>query len=46
MFNMCMERSIDGSMIDPNGPFLPDMTNDQGLGDNAYLDPSYVEYDW
>ena len=43
--NLCIERSVDG-VFDPNGPSVPDSTNDQGLGGNAYLDPTYVEYDW
>ena len=32
--------------VDPNDPFLSDVTNDQGLGGHANLDPSYIEYDW
>ena len=29
--SLCMERSVDGSVFDPNGPSLPDVTNDQNL---------------
>ena len=29
--SLCMERSVDGSVFDPNGPSLPDVTNNQGL---------------
>ena len=43
---MCMIRILYGSVSDPNGPALPDMTNDQGLGGDANLDLSYVDYDW
>ena len=35
-----------GSVFDPNNLFLTDVMNDQGLGGDAYLDPSFVEYDW
>ena len=37
---------MDCFVFDPNDPFLPDVTNDQGLGGNAYLDPCYAEYCW
>ena len=43
--NLYIERSVE-SVLDPSGPSLPDVTNDQGLGGNAYLDPCFVEYDW
>ena len=33
-------------MFDPNDLFLSDVTNDQGLGCHANLDPSCIEYDW
>ena len=29
--SLCMERSEDGSVFDPNGPSLPDVTSDQNL---------------
>ena len=29
--SLCMERSVDGSVFDPNGASLPDVTNNQGL---------------
>ena len=35
-----------GSVFDPNGLSLRDVTIDQGIGSNAYLDPFYVEYGW
>ena len=30
--NLCIERPVDGSVFDLNGPFLSDVTNNQGLG--------------
>ena len=33
-------------MLDINGGGEPNKTNDQGLGGYAYLEPTYVEYDW
>ena len=41
-----LERSADSSVYDKNCPSLPDVTNDQGFGCNANLDPSFVENDW
>ena len=43
---MCITRSLYGSVSDPNGPSIPDVTNDQVLWGNACLNSSYVEYDW
>ena len=45
MYNLCIERPVE-SVLDPRVPSLPDTTNDQGLGGHAYLNPSYVVYDW
>ena len=39
-----MKCSLNGSVFDLNGLSLPDVTNDLGLGGDAYLDPSFVEY--
>ena len=43
--NMCIERPVTG-VFDVNGSGLPDETNDQGLSGYAYLEPTYVDYDW
>ena len=40
---MCIIRSLYGSVYDPNDLFLPDVISDQGLGGDAYLDPSFIE---
>ena len=33
--------------MDPSGPSLPDVTNEEGIGCYAYLDAgTFVEYDW
>ena len=40
---MCIIRSLYGSVFDLNDLFLTDVMNDQGLGYDAYLDPSFVE---
>ena len=37
---------MDCFVFDPNDPFLSDVTNDQGLGGHANLDPSCIEYNW
>lgn len=37
---------MDGSVFDLNSPFLPDVTNDQGLEGNSHLDSLYAEYYW
>ena len=41
--NMCIKRSLYGSVYDLNDLFLHDVMNDQGLGGDAYLNPSFVE---
>ena len=33
---------MDGSMFDPNGPSLFNVTIDDGLWGNAHFDPFYV----
>ena len=43
--NLCIERPVEG-VFDINGGGEPDKTDDQGLGGYAYLEPTYVEYDW
>ena len=43
---MGIESHVDCSVFDPNDLFLSDVTNDQGLGGHACLDPSCIEYDW
>ena len=43
---MGIESHVDCFVFDSNDPFLSDVTNDQGLGGNAYLDPCYAEYFW
>ena len=43
---MGIESHVDCFVFDSNDPFLSDVTNDQGLGGNAYLDPCYAEYCW
>ena len=44
--NLCTERPVETQFDPVNRDSLPDVTNDQGLGGHAYLDPSYCEYDW
>ena len=44
--NLSIESHGDCYLFDSNDPFLPDVTNDQGLGGHANLDPFYVEYGW
>ena len=43
--NLCIDRPVE-TVFDSNGPSLPDVTNNQGFGGHAYLDPSHVVYDW
>ena len=43
--NLCIERPVDEE-FDINGSSLPDKTNDEGLGGYAFIEPTYVEYDW
>ena len=45
IYHLSMEHSVDGTVFDHNGPSLLDVTNDQDLWGDAYLDPSFVEYD-
>ena len=40
--NMCIIRSLYGSVYDLNDLFLHDVTSDLGLGGDAYLDLSFV----
>ena len=41
--NMCIKRSLYGSVYDLNDLFLHDVTSDLGLGGDSYLNPSFVE---
>ena len=41
--NMCIIRSLYGSVYDLNDLFLHDVTSDLGLGGDSYLNPSFVE---
>ena len=43
--NLGIESHVDCFVFDANDPFLSDVTNDQGLGGHAYLDPCFVEND-
>ena len=38
---------LNWTRVDPSGPSLPDVTNEEGIGCYAYLDAgTFVEYDW
>ena len=39
---MCIKRSLYGSVYDLNDLFLHDVTSDQGLGGDSYLDPFHI----